>query len=111
MKLVEKLVTSEAVVNGAYTQKETIATYIGYGGGKNGAEYVIMVRVAAPGKGINLQGNLTRWANFYGYIQLDDWLYENSTKGINMGIALQTMTNELTHVFLLSVGAFLLAMF
>ena len=28
-----------------------------------------------------------------------------------MGIALQTMTNELTHVFLLSVGAFLLAMF
>ena len=50
--------TSEAVVNGAYTQKETIATYIGYGGGKNGAEYVIMVRVAAPGKGINLQGNL-----------------------------------------------------
>lgn len=50
--------TSEAVVNGVYTQKETIATYIGYGGGKNGAEYVIMVRVAAPGKGINLQGNL-----------------------------------------------------
>ena len=28
-----------------------------------------------------------------------------------MGVALQTMTNELTHVFLLSVGAFLLAMF
>jgi len=50
--------TSEAVVNGLYTQKETIATYIGYGGGKNGVEYVIMVRVAAPGKGINLQGNL-----------------------------------------------------
>lgn len=50
--------TSEAVVNGSYTQKETIATYIGYGGGKNGVEYVIMVRVAAPGKGINLQGNL-----------------------------------------------------
>ena len=49
--------TSEAVVNGSYTQRETIATYIGYGGGKNGAEYVIMVRVAAPGKGINLQGN------------------------------------------------------
>lgn len=50
--------TSEAVVNGLYTQKETIATYIGYGGGKNGAEYVIMVRVAAPGRGINLQGNI-----------------------------------------------------
>jgi len=28
-----------------------------------------------------------------------------------MATALQTMTNELTHVFLLSVGAFLLAMF
>jgi len=28
-----------------------------------------------------------------------------------MGVALQTVTNELTHVFLLSVGAFLLAMF
>lgn len=50
--------TSEAVVNGLYTQKETIATYIGYGSGKNGAEYVIMVRVAAPGRGINLQGNI-----------------------------------------------------
>ena len=50
--------TSEAVVNGSYTQKETIATYIGYGGGKNGAEYVIIVRVAAPGRGINLQGNI-----------------------------------------------------
>ena len=50
--------TSEAVINGSYTQKETIATYIGYGGGKNGAEYVIMVRVAAPGSGINLQGNI-----------------------------------------------------
>ena len=50
--------TSEAVINGSYTQKETIATYIGYGGGKNGAEYVIMVRVAAPGRGINLQGNI-----------------------------------------------------
>ena len=66
--------TSEAVVNGLYTQKETIATYIGYGGGKNGAEYVIMVRVAAPGRGINLQGNIhagpiftdiSNWMNDY----------------------------------------------
>ena len=48
--------TSEAVVSGHYSQKETIATYIGYGGA-NRAEYVIMVRVAAPGRGINLQGN------------------------------------------------------
>lgn len=48
--------TSEAVVSGHYSQSETIATYIGYGGA-NRAEYVIMVRVAAPGRGINLQGN------------------------------------------------------
>lgn len=48
--------TSEAVVGGHYSQSETIATYIGYGGA-NRAEYVIMVRVAAPGRGINLQGN------------------------------------------------------
>lgn len=47
--------TSEAVIDGKYTQNETIATYIGYGGG-NRPEYVIMVRVAAPGRGINLEG-------------------------------------------------------
>ena len=41
--------------SGKYTQNETIATYIGYGGG-NRPEYVIMVRVAAPGRGINLEG-------------------------------------------------------
>ena len=65
--------TSEAVVNGSYTQKETIATYIGYGGGKNGAEYVIMVRVAAPGKGINLQGNFHAGPIFTG---ISNWMID-----------------------------------
>lgn len=49
--------TAEAVVNGAYTLDETIGTYIGYGGGVNSPRYVIMVRVAAPGQGKNIQGN------------------------------------------------------
>lgn len=49
--------TAEAVVNGVYTMNETTATYIGYGGG-NKPEYVIMVYVAAPGKGISLEGHL-----------------------------------------------------
>ena len=39
--------TSEAVVSGHYSQSETIATYIGSGGANR----------AAPGRGINLQGN------------------------------------------------------
>ncbi len=49
--------TSETVVDGKYTQTETSATYIGYGG-TDAPEYVIMVRVAAPGKGLNLEGGL-----------------------------------------------------
>ena len=49
--------TSETVRDGAYTQSETEATYIGYGG-VDRPEYVIMVRVAAPGKGLNLEGGL-----------------------------------------------------
>jgi cell division protein FtsI/penicillin-binding protein 2 len=32
-----------------------VATYIGFGGADE-PEYVIMVRVAAPGKGLNLEG-------------------------------------------------------
>lgn len=48
--------TAEALVNGTYTMDETVATYIGYGGA-NQPEYVIMVRVAAPGKRLRLQGN------------------------------------------------------
>lgn len=50
--------TAEIIVNGKYTQNETVATYIGYGGGTNSPEYVIMVRVSAPGKGRNLEGGL-----------------------------------------------------
>ena len=49
--------TSETLINGSYTMDETVATYIGYGGA-NRPEYVIMVRVAAPGKRKNLQGNI-----------------------------------------------------
>lgn len=49
--------TSETVVNGSYTQTETVGTYIGYGGVTR-PEYVIMIRVAAPGKKLNLQGNI-----------------------------------------------------
>ena len=49
--------TSETLINGSYTMDETVATYIGYGGA-NHPEYVIMVRVAAPGKRKNLQGNI-----------------------------------------------------
>ena len=43
--------------DGSYTKNETVATYIGFGGA-NQPEYVIMVRVAAPGKGLNLEGGL-----------------------------------------------------
>lgn len=50
--------TAETVsASGEYTQSETVATYIGYGGTER-PEYVIMVRVAAPGKGLNLEGGL-----------------------------------------------------
>ncbi len=50
--------TAETVnSSGEYTQSETVATYIGFGG-VDKPEYVIMVRVAAPGKGLNLEGGL-----------------------------------------------------
>ena len=47
--------TSQAVVDGRYSENEAIATYIGYGG-VDRPEYVIIVRVAAPGKGLSLWG-------------------------------------------------------
>jgi cell division protein FtsI/penicillin-binding protein 2 len=47
--------TSQAVVDGRYSESEAIATYIGYGGVER-PEYVIIVRVAAPGKGLSLWG-------------------------------------------------------
>lgn len=49
--------TAETITNGQYTKKETVATYVGYGG-REQPEYVIMIRVAAPGKGLNLEGGL-----------------------------------------------------
>ena len=50
--------TAETISStGEYTQHETVATYIGFGG-TDTPEYVIMVRVAAPGKGLNLEGGL-----------------------------------------------------
>ncbi len=50
--------TAETVsASGQYTQDETVATYIGFGGA-DAPEYVIMVRVAAPGRGLNLEGGI-----------------------------------------------------
>lgn len=50
--------TAETVsASGEYTANETVATYVGFGGAEM-PEYVIMVRVAAPGKGLNLEGGL-----------------------------------------------------
>lgn len=49
--------TVELLVNGAYSMKETAGTYLGYGG-TDKPEYVIMIRVAAPGKGIALEGSV-----------------------------------------------------
>jgi len=49
--------TAETVVGGSYTSAETVATYIGFGGADR-PEYVIMVRIAAPGKGLNLEGGI-----------------------------------------------------
>ena len=49
--------TAETISSsGEYTASETVATYIGFGGADE-PEYVIMVRVAAPGKGLNLEGD------------------------------------------------------
>lgn len=50
--------TAETISSdGSYTKNETVATYLGFGG-IDSPEYVIMVRVAAPGKGMNLEGGL-----------------------------------------------------
>lgn len=48
--------TAETVAaSGAYTMDETVGTYVGFGG-TDAPEYVIMIRVAAPGKGKALEG-------------------------------------------------------
>lgn len=50
--------TAETVgQSGKYTEAETVATYIGFGGSEK-PEYVIMVRVAAPGRGLSLEGGI-----------------------------------------------------
>lgn len=48
--------TSQALVNGVYSNTQTIGTYLGFGGEIGGpTRYVIMVRVS--GQGQNLEGN------------------------------------------------------
>jgi len=43
--------TSQVVINGQYSDKETVATYLGYGGGSADApRYVIMVQVSGEGQ-------------------------------------------------------------
>ena len=43
--------TSQTIVNGQYNFEQTPGTYIGYGG-DTAARYVIMVRVASPGRAL-----------------------------------------------------------
>lgn len=57
---------------GEYTQNETVGTYIGFGG-TDRPEYVIMVRVAAPGKGLNLEGGLHASPIF---TDISDWMID-----------------------------------
>lgn len=40
--------TSQAIVDGKYSDTDTIATYLGYGGSQAETKYVIMVRVSGP---------------------------------------------------------------
>lgn len=50
--------TAETVSSsGSYTKNETVATYLGFGG-TDMPKYVIMVRIAAPGQGKNLEGGI-----------------------------------------------------
>ena len=65
--------TAETVgASGEYTQNETVATYIGYGG-TDTPEYVIMVRIAAPGKGLNLEGGLHAGPVF---TEISNWMID-----------------------------------
>lgn len=62
--------TAETLRDGRYIKTETIGTYIGYGGGDK-AEYVIMVRVAAPNR--NLEGGLHAEPIFAG---MSNWMID-----------------------------------
>lgn len=64
--------TAETVIGGSYTANETVATYLGFGGSEQ-PEYVIMVRVAAPGKGLNLEGGIHASPVF---ADISDWLID-----------------------------------
>jgi cell division protein FtsI/penicillin-binding protein 2 len=48
--------TSQVAKNGSYSDDETIATYLGYGGSEDMSRYVIMVQVS--GDKMEMQGNL-----------------------------------------------------
>lgn len=48
--------TSQVAKNGTYSNDETVATYLGYGGSENISRYVIMVQVS--GDHMEMQGNL-----------------------------------------------------
>ncbi len=62
--------TSETIVDGKYTKEQTIASYLGYGGGAK-PEYVIMVRVGSKGR--YLVGGVEA-APIFG--QISNWLLE-----------------------------------
>lgn len=65
--------TAETIAeSGKYTEAETVATYLGFGGADE-PEYVIMVRVAAPGKGLSLEGGLHASPIF---LELSNWLVD-----------------------------------
>ncbi len=65
--------TAETIADdGKYTQSETVATYLGFGGSID-PEYVIMVRVAAPGKGLNLEGGIHASPIF---LDVSNWLID-----------------------------------
>lgn len=61
--------TSQALVNGQYSDSQTVATYLGYGGDATGAKYVIMVQSSGPG--LNLEGNLDALPIF---TNISNWL-------------------------------------
>lgn len=64
--------TSQAIVDGKYSDTETIATYLGFGGEADGeARYVIMVRMS--GSGQNLQGNADAMPVFN---DLSNWMID-----------------------------------
>lgn len=55
--------------SGKYTSKQTVGTYIGFGGTKNKSKYVIMVQVS--GKNMNLEGDLHAMPIF---TDISNWL-------------------------------------